>query len=265
MSEETVRMCPVEGAAMQKEDVVGVTIDRCPTCGGVFLDAGELQSIKDRCENSYSDGEGDGHDHPDRQADEGEFVFLEDSAPDVDGREDAGGGQHPLDVEQLADDRLGGRGQLHGPREAQRRADPDAELVGPDRQDGRRVRVLGRRDRGDRPEDAHEDEVGQHAHGVGDQLGGDQQTFVQRPVRVQLVGRLGVAAPETVATATDVPVAKPINELVQPGASSIVVLGVHPLGHRGHRAIQFAQDPAIQFATLGGRPIFSSARHIGRR
>ncbi|HET9983988.1 MAG TPA: zf-TFIIB domain-containing protein [Longimicrobiales bacterium] len=43
---EEARPCPNDGEAMQKEIVLNVVIDRCPTCGGVWLDAGELNLIR---------------------------------------------------------------------------------------------------------------------------------------------------------------------------------------------------------------------------
>lgn len=44
---ETERRCPVDAVAMIKEVVVGVVIDRCPNCRGVWLDAGELQLVRE--------------------------------------------------------------------------------------------------------------------------------------------------------------------------------------------------------------------------
>lgn len=43
---ETKRECPIDQAAMVKEVVHAIVIDRCPTCQGVWLDAGELDYIK---------------------------------------------------------------------------------------------------------------------------------------------------------------------------------------------------------------------------
>ncbi len=42
---EEKRACPVEGAVLAKEIVHGVIIDRCPTCRGVWLDAGEMERM----------------------------------------------------------------------------------------------------------------------------------------------------------------------------------------------------------------------------
>jgi hypothetical protein len=37
--------CPKDGHDMVEEDVLGTKIDRCGFCEGVFLDAGELETI----------------------------------------------------------------------------------------------------------------------------------------------------------------------------------------------------------------------------
>ena len=41
--------------AMQKAKLDGVLVDKCNTCGGIWLDAGELEMIK------FSDGKSDDH------------------------------------------------------------------------------------------------------------------------------------------------------------------------------------------------------------
>lgn len=38
--------CPVDDFTLAQESYEGVTIDRCPHCGGVWLDAGELETIQ---------------------------------------------------------------------------------------------------------------------------------------------------------------------------------------------------------------------------
>jgi len=43
---EDRRGCPVDGEAMAKDVVLGIVIDRCPTCKGVWLDGGELDLIR---------------------------------------------------------------------------------------------------------------------------------------------------------------------------------------------------------------------------
>jgi Zn-finger nucleic acid-binding protein len=45
-SDENSRSCPVDQVAMQKEIAHMLVIDRCPTCGGVWLDGGELERLK---------------------------------------------------------------------------------------------------------------------------------------------------------------------------------------------------------------------------
>jgi Zn-finger nucleic acid-binding protein len=50
-----IRTCPLDGKdliATQYE--ADVEVDLCQTCGGVWLDAGELQRIQDLVENDYS-------------------------------------------------------------------------------------------------------------------------------------------------------------------------------------------------------------------
>ena len=39
--------CPLDGELMDKVVVENVVIDKCPQCGGVWLDPGELQLIKE--------------------------------------------------------------------------------------------------------------------------------------------------------------------------------------------------------------------------
>jgi hypothetical protein len=43
---ETRRTCPVDDSEMTKEVLLNIVIDRCPTCSGVWLDRGELESMK---------------------------------------------------------------------------------------------------------------------------------------------------------------------------------------------------------------------------
>lgn len=42
---ESTRNCPVDGAAMSKEVVENLLIDRCPSCGGIWLDHEELDAL----------------------------------------------------------------------------------------------------------------------------------------------------------------------------------------------------------------------------
>lgn len=39
---------PVSGNPMLREQILGVTIDRCPDSAGVWLDKGELEALMDR-------------------------------------------------------------------------------------------------------------------------------------------------------------------------------------------------------------------------
>ncbi len=43
--DSTQRSCPVDNTLLVPEQASGVTIDRCPSCHGVWLDAGELDLI----------------------------------------------------------------------------------------------------------------------------------------------------------------------------------------------------------------------------
>ena len=42
---ERRHVCPVDGTLMSKTIAHMMVIDRCPTCGGVWLDAGELECL----------------------------------------------------------------------------------------------------------------------------------------------------------------------------------------------------------------------------
>ena len=45
-AKEAPRACPLDRAAMQKEIVSNVIVDRCPACKGVWLDGGELDLLR---------------------------------------------------------------------------------------------------------------------------------------------------------------------------------------------------------------------------
>ena len=45
-SAEADRLCPVDKFNMTKEVAHMIVVDRCPTCGGVWLDGGELERLK---------------------------------------------------------------------------------------------------------------------------------------------------------------------------------------------------------------------------
>lgn len=47
INREPSRTCPVDGATLLKEHNNEIIIDRCPECKGVWLDAGEIEAIKD--------------------------------------------------------------------------------------------------------------------------------------------------------------------------------------------------------------------------
>ena len=42
---EARRNCPVDGSEMRKEVVQNLIIDRCPACGGIWLDHDELEAL----------------------------------------------------------------------------------------------------------------------------------------------------------------------------------------------------------------------------
>lgn len=48
---EPTRTCLHDGQAMQKDLVLNIIIDKCPSCGGVWLDGGEINLIKDTLRN----------------------------------------------------------------------------------------------------------------------------------------------------------------------------------------------------------------------
>jgi len=52
--QNTVRACPVNGKALEQITAMGVIIDRCPDCGGVWLDSGELEEVIKRSKDESS-------------------------------------------------------------------------------------------------------------------------------------------------------------------------------------------------------------------
>ena len=52
MEREQVHRCPIDGAKMNKEALDEIIIDRCPQCNGVWLDGGELETIKKASEEA---------------------------------------------------------------------------------------------------------------------------------------------------------------------------------------------------------------------
>ena len=90
------------------------------------------------------------------------------------------------------------------------------------------------------------------------------QAFVQRPIGIELFDGPLVGRPKPVAAAADVPIRERVDELGDVLAGAEVVVRVHPLDDRRARAIQLAQDPAIQLAALGtGRYDFAVANDAG--
>lgn len=53
---ENVRACPVCAATMEKTIVKKIIVDKCPSCHGAWLDAGELELLKQAVEGG-GDGE----------------------------------------------------------------------------------------------------------------------------------------------------------------------------------------------------------------
>ena len=45
-AKEVQRVCPIDESVMAKEVLLNIVIDRCPKCNGVWLDSGELESMK---------------------------------------------------------------------------------------------------------------------------------------------------------------------------------------------------------------------------
>jgi hypothetical protein len=42
---QSTRACPVDSQPMEAAQVANIAIDRCPSCGGVWLDGGELELV----------------------------------------------------------------------------------------------------------------------------------------------------------------------------------------------------------------------------
>jgi hypothetical protein len=47
------RRCPKDGALLARVQEHGVTVDECPTCRGIWLDRGELETIAARERDSW--------------------------------------------------------------------------------------------------------------------------------------------------------------------------------------------------------------------
>lgn len=52
---EEVRPCPVCTTTMEKSIVKKIVVDKCPSCHGAWLDAGELELLKEAVESSGGD------------------------------------------------------------------------------------------------------------------------------------------------------------------------------------------------------------------
>ena len=48
---EEGRSCPIDGERMEKQVFEFVLLDKCPMCGGVWLDNGELEIIRETVRN----------------------------------------------------------------------------------------------------------------------------------------------------------------------------------------------------------------------
>jgi len=55
-SKEDKMSCPDDGSQMMKQIVKGVVTDKCPECGGVWLDSGELDLIKKAVQDAEAGG-----------------------------------------------------------------------------------------------------------------------------------------------------------------------------------------------------------------
>ncbi len=53
-SKEAQRSCPVDGGGMEKQIVSNIIVDRCRACGGVWLDGGELELLKETVEQGVA-------------------------------------------------------------------------------------------------------------------------------------------------------------------------------------------------------------------
>ena len=50
-----MRRCPVDDFTLKQEPYEGVAIDTCPHCGGVWLDAGELEALQNTQDSDFRD------------------------------------------------------------------------------------------------------------------------------------------------------------------------------------------------------------------
>ena len=51
--EPTLGLCPRCGTSLAEQDHLGITIDVCGSCGGVWLDKGELEAVEQRDDEGW--------------------------------------------------------------------------------------------------------------------------------------------------------------------------------------------------------------------
>jgi hypothetical protein len=56
--DDNARLSPITGEPMQKVALHGVIVDRCPTSGGIWLDAGELEQLLEQLKAEDAGKEG---------------------------------------------------------------------------------------------------------------------------------------------------------------------------------------------------------------
>jgi Zn-finger nucleic acid-binding protein len=52
------RVCPDCGCDLRSEEILGIALDVCPTCAGIWFDDGELLKLKDLGEDALEEAEG---------------------------------------------------------------------------------------------------------------------------------------------------------------------------------------------------------------
>jgi len=56
-AEEKPRLSPITGKPMEQVALGSVVIDRCPDCGGIWLDAGELEELIEAAKQTSAEEE----------------------------------------------------------------------------------------------------------------------------------------------------------------------------------------------------------------
>ena len=46
--------CPRDGSALVEREHIGIKVDDCPTCGGIWLDKGELEHVIERNDEGWA-------------------------------------------------------------------------------------------------------------------------------------------------------------------------------------------------------------------